>query len=140
MRFAVTQKYYVLLTDPLVCVFYGSQKKTASVSLYSIKRQCFHFAVRAESLFSMAVPWRRRLVVCLLPGFDPWPVHVTFLLGKVALRQYVTCPRQCHSAIHLHVAVTRKTLNRRGLETVTKPCALVTNALSLFLVSKCSVS
>jgi hypothetical protein len=39
---------------------------------------------------TLAVPWLRRLVAGLLsrrPGFDPWSVHVGFMVDKVALGQ-----------------------------------------------------
>jgi hypothetical protein len=55
------------------------------------KLQCKHFFfVKGFTIKFRALPWFRRLVASLSlrrPWFDPGPVHVVFLVDKVAARQ-----------------------------------------------------
>ena len=86
----------------LVCDLSGRQNKTA-ITFYSInsmvsisEAMCIYCAVRSECLSTLHVKfrlqrdesWSRCLFECLKlwrPGFDPWPIHVRFVMDKVTL-------------------------------------------------------
>jgi hypothetical protein len=73
----------------------------------------------------MAVPWLWQLIASLspqVPGFDPRLVRLRFMVGLVTLGQVIlrllrffpvsVIPHIIHTHIHLHVALTRRTIGR----------------------------
>jgi hypothetical protein len=79
--------------------------------------------------FNKAVPYLRRLVAGLpqrLPGFDPRPSHVGFVVAKVALGQVLSeyfgfpCQLSFHQTLHTHLSGdgTRRISGRRTKRTV----------------------
>ena len=82
------KKSYVLPTQ-WIYVFCMGLRTTALVSLYSINRlayitgtKCVYCAVRGQSWIVIMIN-----VLSRRPGFDPRPVHVRFVLSRVALWQ-----------------------------------------------------